>query len=310
MERVVQEIECAIERRRLRAEVPSLRRRLAGRPRWSGGSARHAELRETIARVAPMPSPVLVVGESGTRQGAGRARAPPARRAARGAVRRHQLRRAAREPGRERALRPRAGRVHRRERHPEGRVRGGGAGDALPRRDRRAAARRRRPSCSACSRSAGSTRVGGDAAARRSRPGSWRRPTATSRPRWPAGRFRAGPVLPAQRAQIAGAAPPRAPERRAGDRRAVRWPAICAAVRDPPEADRAGRARRCSWRYEWPRNNVRELRNVVERMIIATDGEVIGPEQVPPEIRRRGRRAGRTAARRSRSSRRRQSGGS
>jgi DNA-binding NtrC family response regulator len=38
-------------------------------------------------------------------------------------------------------------------------------------------------------------------------------------------------------------------------------------------------------RYDWARNNVRELRNVVERMIIATDGEVIGPEQVPPEIR-------------------------
>ena len=36
--------------------------------------------------------------------------------------------------------------------------------------------------------------------------------------------------------------------------------------------------------YDWRRNNVRELRNVVERMIIATDGEVIGPEQVPAEI--------------------------
>ena len=37
--------------------------------------------------------------------------------------------------------------------------------------------------------------------------------------------------------------------------------------------------------YDWSRNNVRELRNVVERMIIATDGEVIGPDQVPVEIR-------------------------
>ena len=37
--------------------------------------------------------------------------------------------------------------------------------------------------------------------------------------------------------------------------------------------------------YDWARNNVRELRNVVERMIIATDGDVIGPEQVPAEIR-------------------------
>ena len=36
--------------------------------------------------------------------------------------------------------------------------------------------------------------------------------------------------------------------------------------------------------YDWKRNNVRELRNVIERMIIAADGDVIGPEQVPSDI--------------------------
>ncbi|MGH7696057.1 MAG: sigma-54-dependent transcriptional regulator, partial [Gemmatimonadaceae bacterium] len=36
--------------------------------------------------------------------------------------------------------------------------------------------------------------------------------------------------------------------------------------------------------YDWKRNNVRELRNVVERMIIASDGDAIGPEQIPEEI--------------------------
>ena len=36
--------------------------------------------------------------------------------------------------------------------------------------------------------------------------------------------------------------------------------------------------------YDWSRNNVRELRNVVERMIIAADGEVLRPEHVPLEI--------------------------
>ncbi len=36
--------------------------------------------------------------------------------------------------------------------------------------------------------------------------------------------------------------------------------------------------------YEWRQNNVRELRNVVERMVIAADGEVIGAEHVPVEI--------------------------
>ena len=37
--------------------------------------------------------------------------------------------------------------------------------------------------------------------------------------------------------------------------------------------------------YDWRLNNVRELRNVVERMIIAADGDVIGPEHVPAEVR-------------------------
>ena len=37
--------------------------------------------------------------------------------------------------------------------------------------------------------------------------------------------------------------------------------------------------------YDWRRNNVRELRNVVERMVIASDSAVIGAEHVPPEIR-------------------------
>ena len=37
--------------------------------------------------------------------------------------------------------------------------------------------------------------------------------------------------------------------------------------------------------YDWHQNNVRELRNVVERMVIASDGDTIGPEHVPLEIR-------------------------
>jgi DNA-binding NtrC family response regulator len=37
--------------------------------------------------------------------------------------------------------------------------------------------------------------------------------------------------------------------------------------------------------YDWQRNNVRELRNIIERMIIATDGDFIGVDQVPVEVR-------------------------
>jgi DNA-binding NtrC family response regulator len=36
--------------------------------------------------------------------------------------------------------------------------------------------------------------------------------------------------------------------------------------------------------HDWCRNNVRELRNVVERMVLAADGEIIGTEDVPEEI--------------------------
>jgi two-component system nitrogen regulation response regulator NtrX len=36
--------------------------------------------------------------------------------------------------------------------------------------------------------------------------------------------------------------------------------------------------------YDWARNNVRELRNAVERMIIAADGDVLRPDHIPVEI--------------------------
>jgi two-component system nitrogen regulation response regulator NtrX len=40
--------------------------------------------------------------------------------------------------------------------------------------------------------------------------------------------------------------------------------------------------------YDWQQNNVRELRNVVERMVIAADGEELAAEHIPEEIRQRG----------------------
>lgn len=65
VERVVLEIDRALERRRLRLEVSSLQRRL-GETSLVGDSAAMRKLRETIARVAPIPSTVLVLGESGS----------------------------------------------------------------------------------------------------------------------------------------------------------------------------------------------------------------------------------------------------
>ncbi len=66
MERVVREVENALERVRLVAEVESLRRDLGADTPLIGSSPAMRQLKETIARLAPIPSPVLIVGESGS----------------------------------------------------------------------------------------------------------------------------------------------------------------------------------------------------------------------------------------------------
>ena len=66
MRRVVHEIESALSRGRLAAEVRELRARVAEESPLVGSSAPMEELRAAIARTAPVPSPVLVLGESGT----------------------------------------------------------------------------------------------------------------------------------------------------------------------------------------------------------------------------------------------------
>jgi two-component system nitrogen regulation response regulator NtrX len=66
MERVVQEVARALERQRLTGEVAALRRRLDADSPLIGSSPAMERLRATIAKLAPIPSPVLVVGESGS----------------------------------------------------------------------------------------------------------------------------------------------------------------------------------------------------------------------------------------------------
>ena len=66
MERVAQEVENAIERRRLTAEVTLLRRGFGLESPLVGTSPALAKLKAAIVRVAPVPSPVLIIGESGT----------------------------------------------------------------------------------------------------------------------------------------------------------------------------------------------------------------------------------------------------
>ena len=66
IERVVQEIENAVSRGRMVKELRTLRSRLDGDTLLVGDSAAMRTLREAIARIAPIPSSVLIEGESGT----------------------------------------------------------------------------------------------------------------------------------------------------------------------------------------------------------------------------------------------------
>jgi two-component system nitrogen regulation response regulator NtrX len=66
IERLVQEIENAVSRGRLVSELRTLRSRFDEDTPLIGESAAMRALRSAIARVAPIPSSVLIIGESGT----------------------------------------------------------------------------------------------------------------------------------------------------------------------------------------------------------------------------------------------------
>ena len=66
MARVVREIEQALERRQLQSELAALRRQVGGDSSLAGTSPAIQRVRDAIVRLAPIPSPVLIVGESGS----------------------------------------------------------------------------------------------------------------------------------------------------------------------------------------------------------------------------------------------------
>ncbi len=68
MHRVVHEIESVLERVRLRGQVASLSAQLGREKLLVGSSRPMEELRAAIVRVSRIPSPVLILGESGTGQ--------------------------------------------------------------------------------------------------------------------------------------------------------------------------------------------------------------------------------------------------
>ncbi|HJR62444.1 MAG TPA: sigma-54 dependent transcriptional regulator [Gemmatimonadaceae bacterium] len=66
VERVAREVEMAVERKRLLAEVAMLRTYAADGTALLGGSPAMQQLKEQIARIAPIPSAVMIIGESGS----------------------------------------------------------------------------------------------------------------------------------------------------------------------------------------------------------------------------------------------------
>jgi two-component system response regulator HydG len=66
VERIAREVENAIERRLLLAEVATLRRYAAEDSALLGDAPSMGKLKDAIARIAPIPSTVLIIGESGS----------------------------------------------------------------------------------------------------------------------------------------------------------------------------------------------------------------------------------------------------
>ena len=158
---------------------------------------------------------------------------------------------------RERAVRPREGRLHRRARATRRPLRARRRRHAVPRRDRRAAAR---PAGEAAARAAG----GRVRARRRHRDrcrwtcASSPRPTAIWRSEVAAGQLPRGPLLPPQRVPDRAAAAARAPRGHSAARRAL--PARATRAKYGKRIDALPDAQLATLRgYRWP-GNVRELR--------------------------------------------------
>jgi two-component system, NtrC family, nitrogen regulation response regulator NtrX len=285
MEHVVQEVQAAIERKRLRAEVTSLQRKLGAESSLVGSSPAITRLQEAIARVAPIPSPVLIIGESGS---------------GKELVARDLHRLGPSPSGPFIAINSAALPEHLVESELFGHERGAFTGAASTRKGAFESADRGTlfldeigelplPAQAKLLRVLEERRVT-RLGASRSIPVEARVVAATNREleaEVTAGRFRQDLYY---RINV----------------HLVRVPPLRDRISDIPQlatrfiaaiCERFGiRVRKLSgdaldvlMGYDWSQNNVRELRNVIERMIIAADGDVLRPEHVPSDIMERSR---------------------
>ena len=116
-------VELVHRHRALREQYRLLHEAASERYRIVGSSTAIRDVLERVARVARIPRPVLILGERGTGKELVARAIHEASAAGDAAVRRGQLRGVPRDAARERAVRPRARRLHRRRPAPAGKVR-------------------------------------------------------------------------------------------------------------------------------------------------------------------------------------------
>jgi two-component system, NtrC family, nitrogen regulation response regulator NtrX len=280
MERVVREVETVLERKRLRTEVADLRRQLGADSSLVGASAALRRLQEALTRVAPINSPVLIMGESGS---------------GKELVARDLHRMGPAPTGPFVAINSAALPENLIESELFGHERGAFTGAATTRKGAFEAAERgtlfldeigdlplsAQAKLLRVLEERRVTRLGGN----RSIPVEARVVAATHRnleEEVAAGRFRQDLYyrinvhvlqVPPLRDRLSDV--PELAARFIG--------ALCQRF-GMREKKLSGDALDVLMGYDWSRNNVRELRNVIERMIIAADGEVLRPEHIPLEI--------------------------
>jgi two-component system nitrogen regulation response regulator NtrX len=280
MERVVREVENALERTRLLAEVASLKRGQEAETPLVGSSPAMQKLKESIARLAPIPSPVLVVGESGSGK----------------ELVARELHRLGREQGKPFvAINSAALPENLVESELFGHERGAFTGAS---RTRKGAFENASggtlfldevgelppPAQAKLLRALEEdqvTRVGGERAIKV----VTRVVAATNRDleaEVSAGRFRQDLLY---RLNVHVLAVPPLRDRLSDVAELADHFLTATCARFGVRTKRIdGESLRLLMSYDWKANNVRELRNAIERMIIATEREVIGPEHVPGEL--------------------------
>ena len=279
MERVVREVETVLERSRLRAEVASLQRQL-GETSLIGDSAAIRRLRDGIARVAPIPSPVLIMGESGSGK---ELVARDLHRLGTGPTSPFVALNSAALPeslveselfGHERGAFTGAAGTR------KGAFESAGRGtlflDEIGELPLAAQAKLLR-----VLEERKVTRLGGN----RTIPVEARVVAATNRDlesEVAAGRFRQDLYFRLS-VHVIRVPPLRDRLSDVPQLASAFVAAICERFRIRPKK-LSGDALELLMGYDWARNNVRELRNIIERMIIAADGDVLRPEHVPAEI--------------------------